>query len=502
MANTKRPDVLPVAKCMRIVRPLVAKIHALTDLYIKNPAAFRFDVDLVESVDVAKFSNPQTSHDRLTMLKPYLAPEVYQAYAELLAIFRNIVASMYHEPKRTKDVVENKTRPVQRLSSLAALKLGKSVALGTKSTYYSLNQAMLFDPDSIPRHLQKYQLELADGIGEWLQMEPMEVTKENRSDLLLGYVFHVLVLNLRTTLFALLPVLVHWLHEQGLVSCRTLFLEYWLYLPRDPDSTDVLELSVGNSSDPTIELFWLYHRIGYWRQLAEDIHIVPADGYETLLLHALGSTDRLVLDVVELDRVLHIMALTIQHPQNTSILVSVVAQIITHFKKQFNAATTSSKAHAALNRLYIEIRSVVESWLPLNSQCIYNSLDSGNEEIFAACSQVLRYSQGKCAQIIKYLSHLEPVRRIEEVLRKFKYLYQQFDLMQVVLGILQVYYLDLDEPLSLHGLKPSLVAEYFVELMEKFSDTTELLQFFYWLEDYDNDEITEFLYSCRGLLEL
>lgn len=515
MGRQKQFDELSIPKCKRIVRPLVSKIHSLNDLYVKFPSKFDFDMELFSSTNVSggilKFSNPSTAEDRLFSLKPYLSPELFRAYVEMFSIFKNIVTSMYDVPearnitKKQKAQAVAKPPSLPRLTALAAHKLGKSVVLGTKSTYYSLNQTMLFEPDTIPLHLQKYHLTLADDIDEWLQMEPESVINAQRNDLLLGYVIHLLAVYLRTLLFALIPVLVQWLYTQGLASLRTLFLEVWLYLPRDARDEDMLELVAGDR-DPSLELFWFFLKIGYWKQLALDIRLLAADGsagFDSLLLEALGDTDRLASSPVDPDEVLQLVSQNTQHPLNTPILISLVARLITKVRKEYNSAKTSDSTYDVIAMAYSQIRVLVKSWLGLNSNCIFNSLDRGNEEIFSALFRLLQYLLGKCTQIIRYLNNSKHAgRKIAELLHRFKFLYYHVDMMQMACMVLKAYYLDLEGAVSVRGIKPSAFTEYFVELMGPGCDSAEALLFFLWLEERGSKELTQISQGCRDQLAL
>lgn len=517
----KTPPELPVAKCKRLVRPLLAKIHVLTDLYHKYPSKFVFenlpkthkggrdtkraieaDRDRLpglrdkrgrthlplprEKRDYAPKSNDRlisslTSAERLAQLKPLLSPELHRAYSEIFVICRNIFTTVLDQPER----------PEPRLSVLAATKLGKLVALGTKSTYYRLSQALLFDADSIPPHLQKFHADLAEDIDQWLDMEPESVTRQFRRHIVAGYVVHVLVYALRPMLFLLVPVLAHWLHEQGAVTLlQTLFAEFWNFLAQDPDVKHMAELMVSVDSDPTAPLFWPLHHSGYWEKLVNRLGVVSphSNGYEGLLLDCLVQPGR--LDGVPDQLVFSLAARNHQHPNNTAVMMGVLAQTICGIKFSSTSATQTLETFSAA---YSDTRRFVQAWLGLNGRTIFNSQDKGNLQLFESLCLLLRYIGGRAATVIECLNlsmNSTSRRHQNDMLRRFKFLYYHVDLMQVVVGLLRGYFLESGIP-TLAGLKPAVVADFFVEFQVD-SDERLVGDFLVWAYETGSDELAMF----------
>lgn len=510
MKKKRLVDCLPIPKCKRIIRPLVSKINALTDLYAKFPSKFEFQVDNFAlnkpAEGVLKFTHPPTADDRLASLKPYISHELYQAYKDIFSLFRNVILTLCEEKL---------TLPIPKLSSLASYKIGKCITLGTKTTYHRLNQTLLFEPDTIPQYQQKYK-ELANDIDEWLQIEPSAVSETYRKDLLLGYIIHILVFNLRTLLYLLIPVLAQWLKDCETLKCkqllRTLFIEYWQFLPRDPDQTLVLELTleVTDSNDLNLALFWLLQRIGYWQHLILDLKVasltVSLDAfspYDGLVLDALATSDRLVLPSLNIMDTYLLLRRCSQHPHNTSILVSTVAQIIDLLKKKMRRCTTSNSTLQLLVEAYESMRRFLQYWLSISSDCVFNSIDRGNEDIFQALYHLLKYILSKCTHIFSYLNECllaAPSGKVREMLTRFKNLYYRVDMVRTVIRILEAYFLDKDNELSLTGLGVISLARYFTDLTRDSSDKKDMGRFLTWLNDREGHEMRQFAQECFKLL--
>lgn len=498
----KKPatDRLPIAKCKRIIRPLLSKIHALTDVYVKYPSKVEFDTQTFTSSKVSggilKFTHPPTSSDRLVALKPFISSELFQAYSEIFSIFRNVIGSVCGPPKQ----------PFPTLSALSAYKMGKSMTLGTKTTYYRLNQTLLFEPDTIPKYLQKYHHELADDIDDWLLMEPSSVTDSYRIDFLLGYVIHILVFNLRNLLYLLVPVLVHWLKEQNMAQLlRVLFSEYWLFLPRDPDRKAIDELAldlVDFPHDPSFGIFWLFYKIGYWEHLVSELNIGSRyserfGNFDCVFLDVLAQTDRLVLTrEVDLQDIYAVLVRNSQHPHNTTILVSIIAQSIFNLKKELKSASTSHATLELLRGAHSSLRMFLQTWLSLNESCVFNSLDKGNDDIFQALSRLVKFILGKCTRIISYLNECGLSAKVKDMLSRFKNLYYNMDMMKLACQILEAYFLDTNTQLSLEGLRPNSVASCFSDLLKNNNQHKEVGRFLVWLYDRHNSDMHKLAQSC------
>lgn len=493
-------DQPSVVKCKRLIRPLISKIHVLTDLYVKYPSKFHFDMELFTSAKVdggnLRFTRPSSANDRLASLKPFISPEMFQAYTEIFSIFRTIVGTICDLERGGN---------MAKLSSLAALHIGKSISLGTKSTFYKLNQVMLFEPDTFPRHLQKFHKELTDDIDDWLEMEPVAVMYTHRNDLVIGYVLHFLVLNLRTLLYLLIPVLVHWLQEQESQTLanllKTLFLEYWLFLPHRLEYRDVYSLChelIDPTDDPSLPVFWLLHRIGFWKQMIKDLRITSLfgtmkgfDNYESLLLDSLARSNWLLLAHIKAEELYELLNRNVQNPNNTTIIVSIVSELIASVKGELGSAMSSHRTYAVLYSSYANVRKLVQAWLAFNPQCLFNSLDSGNDDLFDAIFLLLKYTYMKCLRIIKYLDDnwtASRLTKVREMLHKFKFLLHHVDIMTTTCGILKSYFLE-SASVTNDGKNIVALAEFFVDLMGENTEEAEVANFLLWIYGQGDEEM-------------
>lgn len=505
-AYIERPTV---AKCKRIVRPLLSKIHALTDLYAKYPSRFTFDIHLFTTAKVdggnLRFTHPASANDRLQLLQPFISADLYCAYVEIYAMFRNVIGAICDH--------QQQTGRVSRLTTLASLSVGKTVALGTKSTFWQLNQSMLFEPGTLPPHLQKYHLELSDDIDDWLQLEPAQVSHAYRNDILLGYVLHILVLNLRALLYLLVPVLVHWLNEQESVMLanvlRTLFMEYWLFLPHAPEYRDTFALSsaiVCPAEDPSVPVFWLLHRIGFWRHMVQELAISSSfaslatfDTYEGLVLDSLARTTWLLLSQVKPPQVYDLLNNNVQNPNNTNIIILVISQQIESLTAGLKSTTSAHGTFRLLNSAYANVRLLVQTWLRFDNNCLFNSLDKGNHELFGAVFVLLRYSQRKCAPIIGYLEknwQTTRLSKVRELLHKFKFIHYHVGNMVALCDVLRSYYLDLGTELAVDARKVASMAEFLADLMGDHSLESAMANFLLWVYGKGTTELKQLARSC------
>lgn len=491
-------DSLSITRCKRIIRPLISKIATLTDLYIKYPSKFDLDLESFEIVQKnhgrsTNFISPSSSSDRILSLKPYLNPELYQAYVEIFTIFKTIVLAWQVNLKEVPKVA--------KLSTLASLKVGKCIALGTKSSHYRLSQTALFDSDSIPKYLQKYHDELSDDIDDWLVMEPLSVVKVHRVDLLYGYLLHLLVFNLRTIFYCLIPVLVHWLQEQSSyylgALLRSLLVEYFMFLPVDSDQRAVAELTTEVVlHDPSLPVFWLFHNIGYWKSLCGICKLNSIESsapsfmpYDSIFLDILAKTDRLCLtDGIDLQQIYDTLQRNPQHPHSTTIMTSILAQIISLFKKSLKKATTSKATLTVFQAIVNDITDFVRTWLSFSSDCVFNSFDGGNEEAFEALLGIVTYSQNHCSRVVDYLNELQlkkKRRAIEELIEDFTKTLSKIEELKINVSVLRAFYLDKSEYFNFESVKLADVSRSMSALMGHNCEHNEIVDFLIWLRDLD-----------------
>lgn len=483
--------VVAVARAKRLVRPLVAKIHALTDLGMKHPAKLVFDCTLWAQHPPHDLVGSDSAYAHMAALKPYLLMEAYDSYVEIFAIFRNIVTAVAGLPGQYPS-----DRP-WTLAQAAALKVGKLMALGTKSLWYSLSQTVLFDLDSVPAHLRKHHDELAGDIDEWLAMDPAPVMATHRDMLVLGYVLHVLVLHLSVLLYALVPVVVHWLHEQGSRLLQTLFVEYWLHLPYDRDLDGVRELLLQPKLYSDLEPFWALHHTGYWANVVSRLKLRPMaaptfSAYDAFLIDSLAATDKLALRHVRPANLYAVMARNAQYPQNTKLLMCIIERLVLDIRRRWARQTTSLEAYLAVYNSFKRLQSFCKAWLSLRHDCLFNSLDAGNHEMFATLQKLVAFLRAKYAQVMDYLAGFLGRRghKVTELSMQFEFLHHRLNCLGTTCAILQAFFLDYPYRV------PEDVSDYFVDFVADNSDASMVGEFIAWLDENPLPEAT----ALRSLL--
>ena len=86
------------------------------------------------------------------------------------------------------------------------------------------------------------------------------------------------------------------------------------------------------------------------------------------------------------------------------------------------------------------------------------------------------------------------------MLRRFKFLYYHVDLMSVITGLFEAYYLCLNEPPTLEGLKQTAVAEFLVDLVQARAEDQEVAAFLVWMAKADSKELSELSRKCASHL--
>lgn len=375
--------------------------------------------------NINKLIEPTSSFERLKSLKPYISGQLYQSYYDMFLIFRNIINLLVFTTHKNNE----STSSVPRLSSLCSFKIGKFMALSTKPTYYEMNQSLLFDPNTIPYHLREYQDILSDDIDEWLEMQPEVVTYTYRIDLLIGYVIHLLVINLDLTLYLLIPILIHWLNEElertgnaMLQSIsRSFFLEYWTYGPDYFDSTGfdniVNILNATQNRDRNLNIFWTFHKIGYWRILinsfGSESTVTSSDSYEILTLDTISLNNKLSLQILMnldtaydtndphdfLHDIYQMIKKNPQHPQVNNILILIITQLISSTRLNIKQCLASRDILNCLHFAYDNVIFFVHTWLSLPVKeefLVFNSLYPGNNEIFHALISFTDFQVRQC----------------------------------------------------------------------------------------------------------
>lgn len=506
-ATDEQPPKLTTLKCLRLIRPFIAKIHSLTDLYAKQPALLDFDTEkcsLMLPKEVNQFICPKTPQQRLENLRPYLQPEVFEAYYDLFFHFKSIVSLVFElntvsrKDKGTYERVSETSHcipncSVLRLSTLSAAHLGKHVVLGTKTTFPQVNQAMVFDKETFPAHLRVFADDLEDGIENWLNMEPTTVLDRYKSSVFMGYMIHLLVINLTTLFYTFIPVLVHWLHHHKMPLSKYFFTEYWSFLVFNPDLRGVRDF-LPSTHDPSSKVFWLFESNGYWRQFTNDIAVSGLYGcpgtfepYESLVLDALANTEKVVGANLSLSGIYGLMKKNLQYPLNTSIMMLILSQFIDSNYKKLNVVTNSEDAYLILLKSYNSISEFLSFWLAFDENCIFHNLDSGNSRIFESLLKLSKFNTHHLTRIEHYLEKRKLLSRIKATKKKFSKLSLKLRTQMTAIQILRSFNLNsvffsysISEPAT-------MVVNYIWFLFEDSAEIDQVDDFVDWLFNL-NDE--------------
>lgn len=372
-----------VNRCKRVIRPLLSRIHALSDLVAKNPLV----LDLRPTNDISKmFVKPAYAAARFQALESFITPELYQAYREIFNVFQSIALNIN---------VEDKSQTKFSLRSACCYQIGKAAVLSCRTSYYKLNQNVLFDADTLPKGLREYNKHLDADIDGWILLEPKTVFDKYRLDILNGYIVHLLVFHLSQHLYILIPVLVHWLYEElisrGNNRLRTmltrLFYEFWSF-HRDTyyDNLSQEEITaLTGSYDISGEYFWPLFRHGYWDHFILSLGInsgkLGGSQYEMLILDTVVANHKLDMmlwsDMPSLFELLHRNPL---HRQVNSILLGILTTMVAWAK-----ADPQLTYEAFLNFL--------QAWLSFDedSRGLYNPMAKGNDHLFKGLLTLGRY---------------------------------------------------------------------------------------------------------------
>lgn len=503
---------LSTTKCLKLTRPLLAKIHKLVDLHDKNPTQFQFDVNrcsLLHKKALDSFINPSTSQQRLLELRPFLQTEVFEAFCEIFMNFKKLTAVLFDmdlNPKRKR----HRTGPIQhsllcipganvpRLTTLAALKMGKSIALGTKTSFQRINQAMAFNPDTFPQHLRQYCDDLEDNIEPWLSMEPQPIFGRYTNTLLFGYVIHILVMHLNTLFYTLIPVLLHWLEECRVPVVRCFFSSYWNFSRTDGDLKnfqDLLTLTCESSKDT----FWLFYKNGYWQNLVTTLQLTSSNTsrydvycqFHALMLDAFSNTDKLDIKRDRLKETYRLMRLNSQYSRNSAILTCIIALFIESNSRGLAMATLSKDTHNTLLKTYVKTAEFALQWLALNDNCIFHFQDNGNIQIFNSLLQLSAFNHKQSNKIVDYLLKHSSRRKIQHLITQILDLDARICALAMAIQALRSFYLNVPFKGGFNKVLPEDVAESFRRIFEDDLHGSVYQDFLDWLSESNDANLND-----------
>ncbi|KAK6460326.1 hypothetical protein DFJ63DRAFT_337698 [Scheffersomyces coipomensis] len=574
-AGQSLPVGLSTSKCKRMVRPLLSKIHSLNDLYYKYPALLEINFQInpyLMKYDYTKPSpfsmptrvnkprkrkrthsdygdlsdeeygpvtienktpdptnmeneclaiiKPKDSFQRLKSLQTFISSELYDSYCEIFQIFRNIISSslLNHKNNRTQ---------VSSLSSLCSMSLGKSIALTTKSTYYKVNQSMLFDAATMPPEIRFHQEELFDDVDSWLEMEPTIIFNNYREDLFIGYIVYLLIFH-QKLLYLLIPVLLHWLKEEAINSPekktllnRTknlLFEKYWnnndKLFNNSMEENVILMLNGSILDNSDTKGFWALHKIGYFQELINMIDIKTSHNnystYDDLFLQAVDSKGRInfelfsSLDLEDSDeswfltKIYSVFKRCPQHPSLNSILVNILTQITSMGRLKLSTFQYSHQILPHFTDTFELLFDFLNQWLGFRPQniMVFNSLYYGNSDMFGVILQFCYFVNSKCLQIQKKLLHNSTDDdSLSNMINDYDDFIEWINTLISVVHIYEAYFLDeSDINFNLNHNSPRVVAELLLAIQNRSDlknklDAESYRHFLYWLVKKDNNEL-------------
>ncbi|CUM68595.1 uncharacterized protein PRCAT00006322001 [Priceomyces carsonii] len=573
-------ESLSISRCKRIIRPLLSKIHNLTDLSSKSPTLLEFkfpddfyleafknvsktqNIDLmtalssesnkiskstvrrnlsdrhkkysklkspsdaseenhgedkipsplkVEFVAIQKFVRPKSALERLASMSPFISSELFERYSEIFQIFKNIINLI---------TLKHSSNKVPKLASLCARNLGKSMVFSTKTTYYKMNQSLLFDPKTIPQYLQKYEY-LDDDVDYWLQLEPEMITESYRLDVLLGYILNLVAFNLGLTLYMLIPVLLHWLYEELVIlersvlksAMETLFTEFWEFNDFYSDDCDgqwMLEVHAPLNSKANATLFWTLHRLGYWENLVDTLNLCTNLNtgriYESLLLNTIAVNykfDYFLTSLCDEESGADLLELLVypllkknpQHPSVNDITIRIITELIKRSRLNIKRCKTSTDFLHHFNVSYHNLFKFSQTWLSFSCEheLVFNSLYPGNERIFEGILRICSYLLEKCKLIMNKVETTDLdinedadfLARMSLVKSQFKNNFRKFETMKDVMNIFKLYFIDLPGEISISSENRERACDFIVKLQGEIKKlhhgNTDLNEFLLWL---------------------
>ncbi|CAH2352815.1 hypothetical protein CLIB1423_08S01684 [[Candida] railenensis] len=416
MPRPQLGNVWTISKSKRTVRPLVAKIHALNELYTSYPSIVEFDIEQFQSSTESQvypgIINPKDPSQRLSSLKPFISSELYQTYSEIFQIFKSIIQSVEasaNPPTASSTSTDpSHSTPPSKISLLCCYKIGQSMALYSRSSHYKLNNSLLFDKkerkqDAIVEN------EFEDDIDHWLEMEPSQIVLAHRKDLIIGYIIHLLVFHSNLLLYTLIPILVDWLFENKNYHsiARNLFQEYWY-------NNDEYDEGVRN------RIFWTFLKTGYWNQFITKLDLKSSyysssSQYASLILDSLPLNNKfsnkvkldLLLNTSELHKLIELAP---QHFQVNNILIHTLGKYINCFRSDLKQSSDPSRSEQVLQAFHQFLSQFLSLWLGSSDKdtgLVFNSLLPGNEDLFTALEKITKYCMAISDKVGAYIDLTE-----------------------------------------------------------------------------------------------
>mgnify|MGYP001068456723 CR=1 FL=1 len=464
-----------------------------------------------------RFLHPKDSYARLHALKPYITPELHQHYLETFQIFRTIVATLF---SKSHDEDNN-----MKLSTLAGYKVGGNMALSTKTTYYKWNQSILFDSETIPEYLQDYQDILQDDISFWLEREPGIIFKRYTKTFLLGYITQIMIINLRLIFYLLIPVLIHWLDEEyrqtNIFQLNVLkiqfFNEYWSFgIGSSSEDFTSLQLLNGDFDiNDTNKIFWCLYRIGYWKTFLVDAHIESnyssGSSYNNRILESVAFNKKINFDLFQdmnatlptkydyVTEIYDLLRHNHDHPNVNKILIYLAVVLLSQSRIFITSSSTLEEFMDRLQESYDDLTNFLTIWLGIDGETtVFTSVYFGNESIFQATKMMCKYLLKQFAKVNKILKQA-PSEVDHELYKQFRSTRNECGRLISVIGLLEVYYLDLKGEILLRNYTADEISSGVMSILFRSDHNhynSEFNEFLLWLYDRQDPILLDIAQMC------
>jgi hypothetical protein len=320
------------------------------------------------------------------------------------------------------------------------------------------------------------------------------------------------IINLRLIFYLLIPVLIQWIDEEyRLTHCYQLnvlkiqfFNEYWKF-GIGSSSEDFASLQLLNGTfdlNDANKIFWCFYRIGYWKQFFVDVHIETncsrGSSYDNLILDSMTINKKINFDLfremnttigVNHDYVAEIYRMLQQnhdHPNVNKILIYLMVVLLSQSRISISNSSTLEEFVEKLQESYDNLTNFLTNWLGMDGDTtVFTSVYSGNESIFQATKMMCKYLHKHFIKVNKILkqasSDFDP-----EWYKRFRSTRNEWERLVSVINLLEVYYLDLKDEISLRNytadeLSCGLMTILFRAHLNHYN--SEFNEFLLWLYD-------------------
>ncbi|RLV91642.1 hypothetical protein JA1_003705 [Spathaspora sp. JA1] len=501
---------ITIGKFKRTIRPLLTKIHLLNDLNLKNPSLFTIvvnpgttarvkrqkykqqqikpikrgkriikkkvvsDCETSDSEyticsesdteeEVEDTNNFQTAELRLKCLTQFISQELYLEYCEIFSIIKTILT-----------LLTTKSDTLAKLSKLCSIEIGHEILKTSKTTYFRINQTLLFDPDTLPLDIKKYHNTLNDDIDQWFsELAPdIDYITAYQHDIYVGYLIHLICIH-KNVLYMLIPIIIQWLTEN---NCRYLAQLLKSAFWKQEQDVDVETLN-GNYHDYLIP-FWKLYNIGYWSDFITDEQLL-AIIHQKINLEVFNQLEKdsgmsrghclnIVYSLLKQDP---------QHENVNTVLVTILTNIVYHTRSQLEQGGVE-QVYSVIEYTYVLLIQLTGNWIAFvpDSESLYNSLYPENEVLFLGLLNLCQYCMNKI------------IPKSEKLIG----LYKRIGNLKETVNMLRIFYLSKNDHFEISNI--SSIVQTLGEI-QAGKDKLDVDDFLNWLDDIGHTEFSQRFYN-------